>query len=61
MISSLDILLARRGVRVHAVLTGFVDTDLTRNVNLPKASQGTRAPVGGARASARNGMSNGTP
>jgi hypothetical protein len=25
-------------VRVHAVLTGFVDTDMTRTVDMPKAS-----------------------
>ena len=35
---SLRALLAERGVRVHAVLTGFVDTDMTRSVDLPKAS-----------------------
>jgi NAD(P)-dependent dehydrogenase (short-subunit alcohol dehydrogenase family) len=35
---SLRALLAGRGVRVHAVLTGFVDTDMTRSVDLPKAS-----------------------
>ena len=25
-------------MRVHAVLTGFVDTDMTRTVDMPKAS-----------------------
>jgi NAD(P)-dependent dehydrogenase (short-subunit alcohol dehydrogenase family) len=38
MTQSLRALLAGRGVRVHAVLTGFVDTDMTRGVDLPKAS-----------------------
>ena len=36
---SLRALLAARGVRVHAVLTGPVDTDMTRSVDMPKASQ----------------------
>src|ERR687898_685070 len=35
---SLRALLARRSVRVHAVLAGFVDTDMTRGVDMPKAS-----------------------
>jgi NAD(P)-dependent dehydrogenase (short-subunit alcohol dehydrogenase family) len=35
---SLRALVAGRGVRVHAVLTGFVDTDMTRSVDMPKAS-----------------------
>ena len=35
---SLRALLAGRGVRVHAVPTGFVDTDMTRSVDMPKAS-----------------------
>ena|SRR6266481_2907524 len=35
---SLRALLAERGVRVHAVLTGPVDTDMTRSVDIPKAS-----------------------
>jgi NAD(P)-dependent dehydrogenase (short-subunit alcohol dehydrogenase family) len=35
---SLRILLAPQGVRVHAVLTGFVDTDMTRAVDVPKAT-----------------------
>jgi NAD(P)-dependent dehydrogenase (short-subunit alcohol dehydrogenase family) len=35
---SLRALLAGRGVRVHAVLTGIVDTDMSRGVELPKAS-----------------------
>jgi NAD(P)-dependent dehydrogenase (short-subunit alcohol dehydrogenase family) len=35
---SLRTLLAARGVRVHAVLTGPVDTDMTRGFDIPKAS-----------------------
>jgi NAD(P)-dependent dehydrogenase (short-subunit alcohol dehydrogenase family) len=35
---SLRALLAERGVRVHAVLTGPVDTDMTRGFDIPKAS-----------------------
>jgi NAD(P)-dependent dehydrogenase (short-subunit alcohol dehydrogenase family) len=35
---ALRALLAGRGVRVHAVLAGFVDTDMTRGVDIPKAS-----------------------
>ena len=35
---SLRALFARRGVRVHAVLTGPVDTDMTRGLDIPKAS-----------------------
>jgi NAD(P)-dependent dehydrogenase (short-subunit alcohol dehydrogenase family) len=35
---SLRVLLAARGVRVHAVLTGLVDTDMTRGLDIPKAS-----------------------
>jgi NAD(P)-dependent dehydrogenase (short-subunit alcohol dehydrogenase family) len=35
---SLRILLAAQGVRVHAVLTGPVDTDMTRGLDMPKAS-----------------------
>jgi NAD(P)-dependent dehydrogenase (short-subunit alcohol dehydrogenase family) len=31
-------LLARRGVRVHAVLAGPVDTDMTRDLDIPKAA-----------------------
>ena len=34
---SLRALLAGRGVRVHAVLTGPVDTDMTRDADIPKA------------------------
>lgn len=34
---SLRALLARRGVRVHAVMTGPVDTDMTRGLDVPKA------------------------
>ena len=35
---SLRPLLAERGVTVHAVLTGIVDTDMTRGLDAPKAS-----------------------
>jgi len=35
---SLRVILAARGVRVHAVLTGPVDTDMTRALDIPKAS-----------------------
>lgn len=35
---SLRALLAGRGVRVHAVLTSPVDTDMTRGFDIPKAS-----------------------
>jgi NAD(P)-dependent dehydrogenase (short-subunit alcohol dehydrogenase family) len=35
---SLRMLLAARGVRVHAVLTGPTDTDMTRGFEIPKAS-----------------------
>jgi NAD(P)-dependent dehydrogenase (short-subunit alcohol dehydrogenase family) len=35
---SLRALLAPEGVRVHAVLTGPVDTDLTRGLDMPKAT-----------------------
>jgi NAD(P)-dependent dehydrogenase (short-subunit alcohol dehydrogenase family) len=35
---SLRALLAGHGVRVHAVLTGPVDTDMTRGFDIPKAS-----------------------
>jgi NAD(P)-dependent dehydrogenase (short-subunit alcohol dehydrogenase family) len=35
---SLRALLAQRGVRVHAVLTGPVDTDMSRGLDIPKAS-----------------------
>jgi short-subunit dehydrogenase len=38
MTQSLRALLAGRGVRVHAVLTGPTDTDMTRGFNIPKAS-----------------------
>jgi NAD(P)-dependent dehydrogenase (short-subunit alcohol dehydrogenase family) len=38
MTQSLRALLAGRGVRVHAVLTGPVDTDMTRSIDIPKAS-----------------------
>jgi NAD(P)-dependent dehydrogenase (short-subunit alcohol dehydrogenase family) len=37
MTQSQRALLAGRGVRVHAVLTGTVDTDMTRTVDIPKA------------------------
>jgi NAD(P)-dependent dehydrogenase (short-subunit alcohol dehydrogenase family) len=35
---SLRLLLAERGVTVHAVLTGPVDTDMTRGLDIPKAA-----------------------
>jgi NAD(P)-dependent dehydrogenase (short-subunit alcohol dehydrogenase family) len=38
MTQSLRTLLAGRGVSVHAVLTGIVDTDMSRGVDIPKAS-----------------------
>jgi NAD(P)-dependent dehydrogenase (short-subunit alcohol dehydrogenase family) len=38
MTQSLRALLAGRGVRVHAVLTGPVDTDMTRGFDIPKAT-----------------------
>jgi NAD(P)-dependent dehydrogenase (short-subunit alcohol dehydrogenase family) len=38
MTQSLRTLLAGQGVRVHAVLTGIVDTDMSRGVDMPKAS-----------------------
>ena len=36
---SLRALLATRGVRVHAVLPGPVDTDMTRGLDIPKAAR----------------------
>jgi NAD(P)-dependent dehydrogenase (short-subunit alcohol dehydrogenase family) len=38
MTQSLRVLVAARGVRVHAVLTGVVDTDMTRGLDVPKAA-----------------------
>ena len=38
MTQSLRALLAGRGVRVHAVFPGPVDTDMTRSLEIPKAS-----------------------
>jgi NAD(P)-dependent dehydrogenase (short-subunit alcohol dehydrogenase family) len=38
MSQSLRALLASQGVTVHAILTGPVDTDMTRSVDFPKAS-----------------------
>lgn len=38
MTQSLRALLASQGVTVHAILTGPVDTDMTRSVDFPKAS-----------------------
>ena len=35
---SLRMLPASQGVRVHAVLTGPVDTDMVRDLDIPKAS-----------------------
>ena len=40
---SLRALLAGQGVRVHAVLTGPTDTDMTRGFEIPKASPGSVA------------------
>ena len=40
---SLRALLAGRGVRVHAVMTGYVDTDMSRGLEVPKASAGSVA------------------
>jgi len=40
---SLRALLAGRGVKVHAVLTGPTDTDMTRGFDIPKASPGSVA------------------
>ena len=38
MTQSLRALLTDQGVTVHAILTGPVDTDMTRGVDFPKAS-----------------------
>ncbi len=35
---SLRVLLAGQGIRVHAILTGPVDTDMTRGLDIPKSS-----------------------
>jgi NAD(P)-dependent dehydrogenase (short-subunit alcohol dehydrogenase family) len=43
MTQSLRVRLAAQGVRVHAVLTGLVDTDMTRGLDIPKASPDTVA------------------
>jgi NAD(P)-dependent dehydrogenase (short-subunit alcohol dehydrogenase family) len=40
---SLRVLLAARGVRVHAVLTGPVDTEMIRGLDIPKAPPGAVA------------------
>jgi NAD(P)-dependent dehydrogenase (short-subunit alcohol dehydrogenase family) len=40
---SLRVLLAARGVRVHAVLTGPADTDMTEGLDIPKAAPGAVA------------------
>jgi len=40
---SLRALLAQRGVSVHVVLPGPIDTDMTRNLDIPKASPGSVA------------------
>jgi NAD(P)-dependent dehydrogenase (short-subunit alcohol dehydrogenase family) len=39
---SLRALLKRQGIRVHAVILGFVDTDLNRGFDIPKVSPGGR-------------------
>jgi NAD(P)-dependent dehydrogenase (short-subunit alcohol dehydrogenase family) len=38
MTQSLRALLSGRGVQVHAVMTGIADTDMSRGVDMPKAS-----------------------
>lgn len=38
LVQSLRILLAGQGVRVHAVLSGPVDTDMVRDLDVPKSS-----------------------
>jgi short-subunit dehydrogenase len=38
LVQSLRILLAVQGVRVHAVLSGPVDTDMVRDLDVPKSS-----------------------
>ncbi|BBY03731.1 SDR family NAD(P)-dependent oxidoreductase [Mycobacterium seoulense] len=43
MTQSLRVILAKQGVRVHAVLTGPVDTEMTRGLDIPKASPGAVA------------------
>lgn len=43
MTQSLRALLAPRGIRVHAVLTGPTDTDMTRGLDIPKATAQTVA------------------
>ena len=43
MSQSLRALVAGQGVRVHAVLPGPVDTDMTRGLEIPKASPGSVA------------------
>jgi short-subunit dehydrogenase len=43
MTQSLRALLADQSVSVHAVLTGIVDTDMSRDVDIPKASPETVA------------------
>jgi NAD(P)-dependent dehydrogenase (short-subunit alcohol dehydrogenase family) len=40
---SLKVLLADRGVKVYAVMTGLVDTDMTRDFDVPKSSPQTVA------------------
>ncbi|MBV9340974.1 MAG: SDR family NAD(P)-dependent oxidoreductase [Acidobacteria bacterium] len=41
---SLRALLAKQGVRVHAVFAGPVDTDMARNLDIPKASPTALTP-----------------
>ncbi len=43
MSQALRALLARQGVRVHAVLPGPMDTDMTRELDIPKASPASAA------------------
>ena len=52
---SLRALLAARGVRVHAVLAGPVDTEMTRYLDIPKASPRVRCEGGLRRRGERRG------
>ena len=52
---SLRILLAAQGVRVHAVLTGPVDTDMVRDLDIPKASPTSPSRKASSTGSSRGG------